>query len=80
MTLCQQSTLSAGGHVSLIVCTYDISDREPVAEKAHDFRHIRIPCSKSDFVEKCLFEFPIIHEAKYVLLSLIGPPYLEDIT
>lgn len=64
----------------LISCTCDLSDREPGAEKAYDFRHIRIPCSKSELVEKCLFEFSIIQEAKYVLLLLIGPPYLEGMT
>jgi hypothetical protein len=77
MILCQQSTLSAGGHVSSIACTYGISDQEPGAERAHYFRHTRIPCSKVTLLESP-FEFTIIQEAKYVLLSLNGPPYLED--
>jgi len=52
MALCEQSALSAGGHVSFIACTYDISDQEPGAERANDFLHIRIPCYKSGLVVK----------------------------
>jgi len=54
MTLCQHSTLSAGGHVSFIACGRMTSATKPGAERAHDFRHIGIPCSKSDLVGKSI--------------------------